>query len=82
MHAYIIAETRSPFSKAPIESATNEAMRSILTVRRSTAPARAATRVALQARPVPDHREVVALGAGDAFVAAKFGFRDALLEEL
>lgn len=45
-------------------------------------PARAAARIALEAGPVPDHREVVALGAGCAFVAAQFGFRHALLGNL
>ena len=35
----------------------------------SRTPRRAPARIALQARPVPHHREVVAFGAGGALVA-------------
>jgi hypothetical protein len=34
-----------------------------------TTPRRASARIALQARAVPHHREVVAFGAGGAFIA-------------
>ena len=40
----------------------------------STTPSRRPARIALQTRPVPHHREVVALGALVAGVALHLGF--------